>query len=523
MKKLSILFFITIFAFLSVGEAKADTVYVNVMNNFFDPANFTCNVGDVVKWTQMEGMHTTTSSMIPSGAMNWDYIFMNTGDSYIYEVTKAGAYTYDCTFHPGMTGTFTAVNPLPYIEEFDYDAGDLLTQHGWVNHSGTGSFLIIQPGSLNYPSYPSSGIGNSTLIEGGSGSREDVHRTFAPQETGSVYASFLVNVASASVTSDYFLHLGPDPILTNFRGRVFIQDDGTGGFKFGVSKASTTITYTSDSYVYGQTYLVVLKYEYVGDPTGSDDIIKLFVNPILDPTEPAADIQNSDSGTDITVASIALRQGGNIFSLQIDGIRVSNIWSEILPVELVSFTGKAGNNNILLNWTTATETNNSGFEIERRIISGLPSGSEKFEFEKIGFIAGHGTTSESKTYSFIDNSVTSGKYQYRLKQIDYNGSYAYSPVVEVEINSPISFDLLQNYPNPFNPSTTIKFNIPEAGNIKLVVYNMLGQEIKTLINGMKDEGVNTIRFDAEDLPSGTYLYKLEAKGFNQTRKMTLIK
>jgi plastocyanin len=278
MKKLSLL--ILAFAFISAGKINADTIYVNVMNNFFDPANFSANVGDQVKWTLVEGSHTTSSMVIPGGAAAWNYTFTGIGDTYVYDVTVSGDYSYECLFHPGMEGTFLAatVNTLPFIEEFDYPVGDLLTQHGWVNHSGTGQFMTVISGSLSIAGYPSSGIGNSTMIEGGGGSREDVHQTFEVQSSGAVYAGFLVNVTAAAATHDYFLHFGPDPISTIFRGRVFVQDDGASGFKFGLSKTSTTtVSFTTSSFTYGETYLLVLKYEYIGDPTGSDDILNCIL------------------------------------------------------------------------------------------------------------------------------------------------------------------------------------------------------------------------------------------------------
>ena len=192
------------------------------------------------------------------------------------------------------------------IEHFDYPVGDSLINHGWVNHSGTGSQIEVVAGSLLYPGYLGSGIGNSVKLFHGGGSREDVHRTFTPQDDGAVYASFLISVDSASTTGEYFLHLGPDPIGTTFRLRVFTRSDTVSGFKFGLSKASTsTVAYTTDSYVFGTTYLVVAKYEFVG---ASDDVVKLYINPDLSQPEPAsADLENLDTGSDIIVGSVALR------------------------------------------------------------------------------------------------------------------------------------------------------------------------------------------------------------------------
>ena len=123
----------------------------------------------------------------------------------------------------------------------------------------------------------------------------------------------------------------------------------------------------------------------------------------------------------------------------------------------------------------------------------------------------------------MDDKVNSGKYSYRLKQIDNDGQFEYSKTIEVDMNGVKKFELSQNYPNPFNPSTTIKFNLPEAGIVKLTLFNILGQQIRTLVNEFKESGVHTINFDASELNSGMYIYKIESGSFTQTRKMTLVK
>ena len=197
----------------------------------------------------------------------------------------------------------------------------------------------------------------------------------------------------------------------------------------------------------------------------------------------------------------------------IDDVLLDNV----VPVELTSFAASVNGNSVSLKWATATETNNSGFEVERK--------SSSTGWQKIAFVQGNGTTTQPKSYSYSDRNLADGKYSYRLKQIDLDGTFDYSKVVEVNINSNTvnQFELAQNYPNPFNPTTAIKFNLPEGGNVKLSVYNLLGQEVATLVNGFKEAGSHTVNFDASNLNSGIYLYKIQANGFTQTRKMTLIK
>ena len=145
------------------------------------------------------------------------------------------------------------------------------------------------------------------------------------------------------------------------------------------------------------------------------------------------------------------------------------------------------------------------------------------QFEKIGFVEGNGNSNSPKYYSFEDNNLTAGKYSYRLKQIDTDGQFEYSKIIEVDLGSPMKYELAQNYPNPFNPTTTIHFSLPESGNVKLILYNTLGQEVRMIVNEYKESGTHIINFDASGLNSGIYIYKLEANGFTQTRKMALIK
>jgi len=186
-----------------------------------------------------------------------------------------------------------------------------------------------------------------------------------------------------------------------------------------------------------------------------------------------------------------------------------------LPVELTSFNADVQNSYVKLNWNTATKINNYGFEIQRSF--------ENSEFEKIGFVEGNGNSNSPLTYSYIDNSVSkTGKYVYRLKQIDFDGTFEYSEEVKVSL-VPKELKLNQNFPNPFNPSTKISFSLPESGNVKLAVYNILGEEMMVLVNEIKDSGFHTVDLDASNLASGIYLYRLEAENYVSTKKMTLVK
>jgi hypothetical protein len=198
-----------------------------------------------------------------------------------------------------------------------------------------------------------------------------------------------------------------------------------------------------------------------------------------------------------------------------------------LPVELSSFTATSNQNGVELKWQTATEINNYGFEVERT--SPLPSpyegegGGAGRGWEKIGFVNGNGNSNSAKEYSFIDKSQTGGsKFQYRLKQIDNDGQFEYSNVVEIEV-VPTQFELSQNYPNPFNPTTNIHYELPVKSNVCLKIFDILGNEIVTLVNEEKEAGYYELKYNAKDLASGIYFYNISTGGFNRTKKMLLLR
>jgi len=193
-----------------------------------------------------------------------------------------------------------------------------------------------------------------------------------------------------------------------------------------------------------------------------------------------------------------------------------NIIDAPLPVELTSFTLKQLADKIQLNWVTKTEVNNYGFNVERKINEG--------EWNSIGFVEGHGNSNSPKVYSYSDKDLFAGgsNFQYRLKQVDTDGSFEYSDVVEVEV-VPNQFELSQNYPNPFNPSTTIRFSLPQASQVKINIFNMIGEQVATIADGMYEAGYHKITFNASNLSSGAYIYRLESSDFVQVKKMILLR
>jgi hypothetical protein len=209
--------------------------------------------------------------------------------------------------------------------------------------------------------------------------------------------------------------------------------------------------------------------------------------------------------------------GGNF----IDG----NPLTSPLPVEFSSFTFNVNTRDVTLNWVTATETNNSGFKIQRQ---NMLSSNQYSEWADIGFVKGNGTKNTPTNYSYKDVKLNSGNYKYRLKQIDFNGNYEYFNLLsEINIGTPKKFEISQNYPNPFNPTTSIDYSIPFDGIVSIKLYDISGKEILTILNENKQAGYYTTRLNAGNLSSGTYFYIINATGngvsLNMTKKMLLIK
>lgn len=191
----------------------------------------------------------------------------------------------------------------------------------------------------------------------------------------------------------------------------------------------------------------------------------------------------------------------------------------VLPVELNTFSHQVNNNNVTLNWSTSSEINNSGFDIERKVQNG--------DWSKIGFVKGIGNSSNTSSYSYSDNKLSSGSYTYRLKQIDFNGNFRhYELGINISIEIPDKFSLSQNYPNPFNPVTNINFSLPFDGKVNIELYDMTGRKVMSILNENVSAGNYTRSISASDLSSGVYIYRLNFSGgtnFTDSKRMVVIK
>ena len=366
-------------------------------------------------------------------------------------------------------------------EQYSGSNGWLLSGTNVTNPEAT-----VTPG-LTFTNYSSVSGNASSLANTG----QDIYKLTTIPRFIRKFLFILSCECSAVLTGDYFIAMSASYSQTNYYCRIFMKST-TGGFNIGVSKSNENAAgaiYGTSALALNTTYLIVGKYTFVAGDT--NDVISLwaFADGTLPSTEP---------GT------------GEVINYGTSQKQFA------LPVELTSFSASVAKGAVNLSWKTATEVNNMGFNVERS--------ANKSDWTKIAFVQGNQTSTSTIVYSYVDKSVSqSGKYYYRLKQIDNDGTFKYSSIAEVDVNSPSVFSLNQNYPNPFNPSTIISYSLPQASNVKLIVYNAIGQPVRVLENGFKNSGTYNVTFNASELSSGIYFCKIEAGPFSQIRKMMLLK
>jgi hypothetical protein len=393
-----------------------------------------------------------------------------------------------------------------FTDNFDsYTAGQLLACQNPVDWTTWSNAPCGPEDALISTNYAYSGANSFLIVQ-----NDDLVKPLGNKTTGKWYMSFLFYIPAGK--SGYFNQLTgftPDP----FEWGCDAYFDLGGGGRLDITGGGGGGTVVNFNWVVAQWNQVVLIVDldspthdaqfWIGTSPSTLTLVSTWdwTNGGLKANRIAADDFFGAAATD---------------EMYVDNYYFGDAMPPIIPVELTSFTANVNTlGQVVLNWETATEINNQGFEIERR--------TESSEFRTIGFIEGHGSTTETQSYIYTDVTAENGINYYRLKQIDYNGTYSYSDEVEVDVTSPLTFDLAQNYPNPFNPSTSIKYSVPESGNIRLSVFNIVGEEVAVLANGFSQAGSFEVTFDATNLSTGVYLYKLQSANSVQTKKMMLLK
>lgn len=377
----------------------------------------------------------------------------------------------------------------------------------WRRHNATGGGPVLYDGtSLSYPGYSSSGTGGSAKFLFASSTREDINRSAIPYSSGNVYVSFLMKITvSGGTTGDYFFHIMDTSLNTTFRGRIFIKDGSAANtYNIGLTKGGTTgPAYTTTNYKLDSTILVVLKYSFRPNTT-SDDTAYAFIFtsgiPTAEPTTPtltSLDIATTDLAT---FNSVCIRQGTASTSLSgtIDGIRSSNSWfTSALPVKMLAFNARVNAENTYINWSTSSEINNKGFELERSI-----NGKD---FKTMGFVKGMGNSNNLNQYSFIDDNNESAFY--RLKQIDFDGQFEYSNIISTK-NKQSEIEIT---PNPFKDEITI---LNEKTITKTEIIDITGKVVLTVEQNSNKAIINTA-----SLNNGIYYLKIYNNNELQTEKI----
>jgi PKD repeat protein len=482
-------------------------------------ADFTANItgGQAPLAVQFTDLSTTTSTIT-----SWQWDFNNDGviDATVknpsWTFTAPGIYTVSLTVSDGTN--FNTKTKTNYIS---VNSGVFVWEGkpNEVNYSGTfiKNFLQTNNYEVSYSTtLPSSLLGyNGVFLSFGNYGSGGTSRTQFTAEMAAIVKSYLD--AGGKVYLEGGDALGWDQRLNTALLNLF----GISGTEDGVSAQTpiTTLTGKPGTVTEGMLFTgsTQLQNTYIDKFTaGGTGLIAFTMG-----TYGNVAVQNSGTAGHKTFAfSYALAHLNDASlpstreNLLINLLNFFNVYP--IPVELTSFTASVSSGSVILKWETATETNNSGFYIERR-----KAGNEH-NYISLDFIEGKGTTTEKSSYSYIDNPVE-GKYIYRLKQTDLDGTISYSNETEADLSIPVYYSLEQNYPNPFNPSTSIQYSIENDGFVSLIIYNSLGEKVATLVNTTVNRGKYEVLFDASGLTSGIYFYRLETTNFTSVKKMVVTK
>jgi hypothetical protein len=393
------------------------------------------------------------------------------------------------------------------VEDFDYTVGDTINiLRGWVfNSSYVNPITVTSPG-LTFTGFPGSGIGNAvTLTNNG----QDLYKQASASITsGNVYGSFMINVTAAQATGDYFFAFTTPSSGSAYTARTFIKSSGA-GFVVGISKINDPApVYGTTVYDLNKTYVMVVKYNYA-TASATDDQASVFVFdgalPSTEPTTPAAG-PTAATGADATALNrVALRQGtaGNAPSFIIDGIRMADSWTTVLPVTLKSISASLINNQPQVNWETSNETNFDYFGVEKSF--------DAKNFAEIARVASN-KASNGSSYQYADINKTLSTQFYRLKMVDNDGTFKYSSVVAVNAKPTISLAL---YPNPV--TNTIILSHPKA--IAGAAVKVTSIDGKILSTQNVQTGATQTSIDATRLVKGNYVVSFVNDGVASTTQL----
>jgi len=514
-------------------NSQSDTISVTVLSQQIPTWSYCATLGNLPTWFSTTG----------STERGFAYGYVN-GNNRLYLVSRPNIYIIDAATGDvlgnlsttGTSGGTYTINDIEVSDDGIIIGANLTTTantsafkvYKWNNELSDAETIITYNTDAvrlgDKITVVGSFANNSAVVYAVAGSSNKVYRW--TMDNG------LFNQTPTVITLQNVTNLGTSPAVYP-RGlgnaNIFVNGNSTRPTEYtpaGVQVATvptTVVDSRSNSMRYiesgDQKYLIVYQYGLGNENAKVLDITGGLNSAIVVETSPTLGSNSNTIGTSGDVDFRFLAPGRYIYYVLAtnNGYGAYQLINEAqLPVELVNFSAAVADMGVMLNWTTATEQNNLGFEIERK--------TADTEWKKIGFVAGNGNSTERISYMFIDKDVFSGKkYLYRLKQLDYNGSFNYSTIAEIENSIPTSFELFQNYPNPFNPTTTLKFSLPTKEIVRLSVYNILGQEVMQVLNETMETGIHNIVVDASNFTSGVYFCNLKAGGFNKTIKMNLVK
>ena len=451
-------------------------------------------IGDFIQTTSYPGLNGSIGDLNGDGYFDMVY-FSNQNNTEVFIVKNInGVSSIDTVYivnHNCFNPQYTYADKI-MIDDLNNDGAlDLVG----INGLGNGSSITFYDLCKTYHNFTNNG-----------NRRFSIQTIFSQQLNG--YTPEILFVGG-SRTFDF----DNDGFIDLISPGLNLKNDGAGSFVdrgyFSIYNNSIDADFNGDGYIdliniFGANSFLL---KYINDGNG------FFTYSILNSNSYLRNSASGDFDNDGDIDIAQKEDHSNELAILLNG-------DSPLPVEINSFTSQINSNSVKLNWSTSTEQNNSGFEIQRSAVKNETPNA----WTKIGFTEGQGNSNSTAEYSFEDKNLTSGKYKYRLKQIDFNGNFEFYDLSnEVVIGIPASTELMQNYPNPFNPVTNISYRLSENGFVTLRVFDNSGREVKTLVNEFKEAGYFTTEFNGSDLASGIYFYKLTAGDLMQTKKLSLVK